>query len=725
MVELKQQDGVVQLSLSEWEDRVRAGRVPPDTQLRFGPVTGSAFARAGDLEMYKALVDDRLVIWRRRFAEPAVPWMTAILLGVQIRIAWLAQLPETGPWMQVHLVRWTSFQLEAGEVWRMLTMGFFHTGLAHVVMNMLWLGYVGWYLERAIGPALLLFVYVEAVLGGSLLSTFLRPSNPSLGASGGVFGLIAASVIFGLLRPQLVPEDSRRFFGKALLPYLIVMFISGFSSTQTDNACHLGGLLTGGLLGWILDPPGYERAHGRNARTAVAGALISAATLLGLAVYGPRVLPIADASFVRAEPQVAQGEAPPPPPPADALRWSAPNGWSSEQGLAGVLGFRSPTGRAAWGVTETAAEVVLDARRVLAQRAHRLGPDAVSIGDDSTATAAHAAGVWEVHAGEEIWHVQLDVVTRGRHARVQVWEVNTDGAVRLGPLRERLEATVVWPEPTLAAAPAPTAVRDLLPVAEAHADAGDLAGALSLLDAAIAGHPESGRALATMVKVVGWYGPPDALARLDHALAADVSSEVTAEVVTALSRLGKKDEARGLAELAWRRSPGDGAIAQARAWLSLPNGLDADGTPRSARWELLDASGALAPRIGPPASPPVGPLTRDAAAALGAHLRAGRVALIHRLEEQLAAADPGLAATLLTLAETLPPVDAAASLSSLRSSVHEAAGSTPEPALDPAAAIDARVPWYRADLPALTTLDAALAAIPDEAALSQVPPARW
>jgi hypothetical protein len=40
---------------------------------------------------------------------------------------------------------------------------------------------------------------------------------------------------------------------------------------------------------------------------------------------------------------------------------------------------------------------------------------------------------------------------------------------------------------------------------------------------------------------------------------------VTAEVITALSRLGKKDEARGLAELAWRRSPGDGAVAQARA----------------------------------------------------------------------------------------------------------------------------------------------------------------
>jgi len=450
-------------------------------------------------------------------------------------------------------------------------------------------------------------------------------------------------------------------------------------------------------------------------------------------VYGPRVLPIADASFVRAEPQMAQGDPPPPAPPADALRWSAPNGWSSEQGLAGVLGFRSPTGRAAWGVTETAADVVIDARRVLAQRAHRLGPTAKSISDDSTATAAHAAGVWEVHPlgaggdadGDEIWHVQIDVVTRGRHARAQVWEVNTDGAVRLGPLRERLEATVLWPEPTLAPVPSSTAVRDVLPVAEAHADAGDLAGALTLLDAAIAAHPESGRALATMVKIVGWYGPPDALGRLDQALAADVSSEVTAEVITALSRLGKKDEARGLAELAWRRSPGDGAVAQARALVNLPNGLDADGTPRSARWELLDAAGTLAPRIGPPAKGTAGPLTRASAGELGAHLRAGRVALIHRLEEQLAAADPGLAATLLLLAETLPPVDAAASLQALRSAVHEAAAELPEPVLDPAAAIDARVPWYRADLPALTTLDAALAVIADDAALSQVPPARW
>ena len=75
---------------------------------------------------------------------------------------------------------------EDGEIWRMLTMGVSHQAAFHLGMNMLWLFYCGWNLERALGRANLLFLFLGSVFAGSVLSMFGNPWIPSLGASGGI-----------------------------------------------------------------------------------------------------------------------------------------------------------------------------------------------------------------------------------------------------------------------------------------------------------------------------------------------------------------------------------------------------------------------------------------------------------------------------------------------------------------------------------------------------------
>ena len=86
-----------------------------------------------------------------------------------------------------------------------------------------------------------------------------------------IFGLIAASVVFGFAHPDLLPERGRRLFGAAMLPYLALMLWSGFLNEGTDNYSHLGGLMVGGPLLLLLDPVPLQRRPGRNRRVQLTG----------------------------------------------------------------------------------------------------------------------------------------------------------------------------------------------------------------------------------------------------------------------------------------------------------------------------------------------------------------------------------------------------------------------------------------------------------------------
>src|SRR5690606_35800753 len=99
---------------------------------------------------------------------------------------------------------------------------------------------------------------------------------------------------FGFARPELLPERGRRLFGMAMLPYLVLMFVNGLSNPTTDNWAHLGGLLTGAVLGLVLDPEPLQRRPHWN-RTLQLGSLgLGALTLIAVAVLGPRLHPLDD-----------------------------------------------------------------------------------------------------------------------------------------------------------------------------------------------------------------------------------------------------------------------------------------------------------------------------------------------------------------------------------------------------------------------------------------------
>jgi membrane associated rhomboid family serine protease len=160
-----------------------------------------------------------------------------------------------------------------GEWWRLITSNFLHSepgstgfGLTHIVFNMLWVFSLGSFLEEKLGRVRYLALYLLAGVGGSVLEVVLSPETGAIGASGAVFGLAAA--YFVLTRKlHEHPMDRNR-----MMIYLLIWLVAsaGFASWQG----HLGGLLTGGVVGIGL---AYAPRRHRE--------IVQAAVLAGVAVF--------------------------------------------------------------------------------------------------------------------------------------------------------------------------------------------------------------------------------------------------------------------------------------------------------------------------------------------------------------------------------------------------------------------------------------------------------
>ena len=135
-----------------------------------------------------------------------------------------------------------------GEVYRLLTAAFLHGGLVHLALNMYAIFLFGPPLEAALGRVRFSALYLVSALGGSALSyAFSNPAQPSLGASGAVFGLLGA---FLVVNRKLRRDTS------GVLVLLAINFVFGFIAEGIDWRAHLGGLVAGALcaLGLVYAP---------------------------------------------------------------------------------------------------------------------------------------------------------------------------------------------------------------------------------------------------------------------------------------------------------------------------------------------------------------------------------------------------------------------------------------------------------------------------------------
>lgn len=135
-----------------------------------------------------------------------------------------------------------------GQVWRLLTCAFLHGGIIHIFCNMYALYALGPQIEILFGRVKYIIIYLLSAIGGSLLSYKFSPSSLSIGASGAIFGLFGAMVVFVLKYKDKIPKKVlNNLFGVIILNLLI-----GFNLQGIDNFAHIGGLLVGALVAFLF-----------------------------------------------------------------------------------------------------------------------------------------------------------------------------------------------------------------------------------------------------------------------------------------------------------------------------------------------------------------------------------------------------------------------------------------------------------------------------------------
>ena len=136
-----------------------------------------------------------------------------------------------------------------GEIWRLFTCATLHVNFVHIWMNGQALIGLGRMIESLTDRAYLAIVFLPSALCGSVFSLLLLPNTTSVGASGGLMGLVGFLAVLGYRRKEILPPG----FFKSILMNICFMGVIGLVGFAIiDNAAHLGGLLAGAVCGMVF-----------------------------------------------------------------------------------------------------------------------------------------------------------------------------------------------------------------------------------------------------------------------------------------------------------------------------------------------------------------------------------------------------------------------------------------------------------------------------------------
>jgi rhomboid protease GluP len=146
--------------------------------------------------------------------------------------------------------------LAAGQWWRLITAGFLHGGLMHILMNSWVLFDLGATVEEVYGPSRMYVIYFISSVLGFYASAMWKPMSPSVGASAALFGLLGAMVALGMRHRSAVGDAMRGTY----IRWLVYMLIFSLVVPNIDMAAHVGGLVGGFGTAFVAGEPKHEGA---------------------------------------------------------------------------------------------------------------------------------------------------------------------------------------------------------------------------------------------------------------------------------------------------------------------------------------------------------------------------------------------------------------------------------------------------------------------------------
>ena len=188
---------------------------------------------------------------------------------------------SAGPLAEQHLIN--AFAVRDGQWWRIFTSAFFHLGPLHLAFNMYVLYLYGSLAERMYGRVEFAAIYLLCAAGGSVLTILVDPMQFAAGASGAIFGVIGLLFVVSRRHHAVLGREGRSMVA-GIGSYLVFLLFFTFLVPNISWTGHLGGLIVGAILGFLLPPTG-ERLMGAMPRVLRAAVYAGVAVLLVIGTY--------------------------------------------------------------------------------------------------------------------------------------------------------------------------------------------------------------------------------------------------------------------------------------------------------------------------------------------------------------------------------------------------------------------------------------------------------
>ncbi|MBU3158302.1 rhomboid family intramembrane serine protease [Clostridium frigoris] len=185
------------------------------------------------------------------------PWITIIIIAINILMyvvtAYLSYISSgsvlnSDTNVLVLLGAKVNELINQGQYYRLVTCMFLHGGIVHVAVNMYSLYAIGPMVESVYGKTKYLAIYFISGIGASIFS-YIFSTSISIGASGAIFGLLGAVLVFAITSKGKTGSG----FIKSILSVIFINIFIGVTMPGIDNFAHMGGLIGGMLVAFLVN----------------------------------------------------------------------------------------------------------------------------------------------------------------------------------------------------------------------------------------------------------------------------------------------------------------------------------------------------------------------------------------------------------------------------------------------------------------------------------------
>jgi rhomboid protease GluP len=175
--------------------------------------------------------------------------IVSIIIVVQLLLFIIGYIPFIPKYWIFEVFSGVNLYVAEGEIWRLLTPIFLHSGFAHLLFNSFSLVLFGPALERIVGKGQFLTIYLLSGIGANVATYLIQPlTYVHVGSSGAIFGLFGFYLAIISFRKSMLSRENSQLIKTIAILSIIMTFLQ----PNINVTAHIFGLVSGYLLGAVL-----------------------------------------------------------------------------------------------------------------------------------------------------------------------------------------------------------------------------------------------------------------------------------------------------------------------------------------------------------------------------------------------------------------------------------------------------------------------------------------